>query len=140
MAESVTFHVGPVPSDLAVAWLANSRALVNGVRANQRDLSIKVHDELLDLCDMLLDVWQGHAARGTVFDWSMATNTETVIQVVGQWLEIGALSSDELDRIGCSWAPDWTRPFADALVVGASAALAAAGPRGEAHLRRLEGR
>jgi hypothetical protein len=106
---------------------------------HQRDLSITVHDELLDLCDVLLDVWQGHAAKADVFDWSMSTSTETVVQVVGQWLEIGSLSSDDLARIGCSWAPEWTRPFADALVVGASAALAEAGPRGEAHLRRLEG-
>ncbi len=139
MPESVTFHVGPVPSDMATVWLANSRALVAGIRTHQRDLSIKVHDDLLDLCDTLLGVWQGQAANGAVFDWSMSTNTETVVQVVGQWLEIGALSDDELARIGCTWAPEWTRPFADALVAGASAALAAAGPRGEPHLRRLEG-
>jgi hypothetical protein len=138
MAESVTFHVGPVPSDMAIAWLSNSRALVAGVRTNQGDLSIKVHDELLDLCDMLLDAWQGAASKGDVFDWSMSTNTETVVQVVGQWLEIGSLSSDDLTQIGCTWAPEWTRPFADALVVGASAALAEAGPRGEVHLRRLQ--
>ena len=139
MAESVTFHVGPVPSEMAIAWLANSRALLASVRTHQRDLSIKVHDELLDLCEMLLDAWQGHATRGDVLDWSMSTNTETVVQVVGQWLEIGGLTPDELTRIGCSWAPEWTRPMADAVVVGASAALAAAGPRGEAHLRRLGG-
>jgi hypothetical protein len=139
MAESVTFHVGPVPSEMAIVWLANSRALVAGVRANERELSIKVHDELLDLCDTLLDVWQGHATKGDVFDWSMSTSTETVVQVVGQWLEIGSLTDDDLSRIGCTWAPEWTRPFADALVVGASAALAAAGPRGEPHLRRLDG-
>lgn len=139
MAESVTFHVGPVSSELAIAWMANSRALLAGVRAHQRELSIKVHDDLLDLCDVLLDVWQAHAAKSDVFDWSMSTDTEMVVQVVGQWLEIGSLSDADLARIECTWAPEWTRPFADALVVGASAALTEAGPRGEAHLRRLEG-
>jgi hypothetical protein len=139
MAESVTFHIGPVPSDIAAGWLANSRALVAGVRTNERQLSINVHDELLDLCEVLLDVWQVHATKSEIFDWSMSTSTETVVQVVGQWLEIGSLSDDELTLMGCGWAPDWTRPFADALVVGASAALVAAGPRGEPYLRRIEG-
>jgi hypothetical protein len=137
--ESVVFHVGPVASDIASGWLANSRGLVAGVRAHRRELTISVHDDLLDLCDMLLDVWTGCASRDPVFDWSMSTDTETVVQVVGQWLEIGALTDADLTRIGCTWAPDWTRPFADALVAGASAALTEAGARGEVHLRRLQG-
>ena len=138
MPESVELHIGPVASDVAVLWLTNSRALVAGVRSHRHELSIRVHEDLLDLCDMLLDVWTGHAARGPVFDWSMTTDAETVVQVVGQWLEIGALTDAELARIGCTWAPPAARPFADAVVDGAAAALAASsGARADALLQRL---
>lgn len=133
----MSFRIGPVPADLALAWLDNSRALVAGVRRNRFALSIHVVDEMLDLCEALLDIWTAHASTTDTFSWTAETDTDQVVYLAKQWLEIGALTDDELTLIGCAWAPEWTRPFADALVVGVRAALDASGADGEALSRRL---
>lgn len=134
----IPFELGPVPCAMAEAWLANGRTLIAAVRDHRDDLSIEVNDDLLDLCEVILEIWTAHAARsGDEFWWSSETDTDQVIFLVRQWLEIGALTDDELARIGCTWAPEWTRPFSDALVAAATVALAAADAEGEALAARL---
>jgi len=135
----VTFHIGPVPSDLATVWIENSRALVQAVRDSRTPLSISAHEDLLDLCDSLLSVWAAHAAKGETFDWSMEADVEQLTSVVQQWLEIGRLSDEDLTVLGRTWAPPSTRPFADALVTGVLEALDAAGEHGAALAARLRG-
>jgi hypothetical protein len=134
----IQFELGPVPRAMAEAWLANGRKLITAVRLHRDALSIEVHDGMLDLCEVILDIWTAHAAKADdVFFWSSETDTDQVIFLVRQWLEIGALSDDELARIGCTWAPEWTRPFSDALVAAATAALAAADAEGEVLAAKL---
>ena len=140
MSDRVVFHIGPADSAMARAWLDNSHRLVVSVRAWRGPLSIETNDHMLDLCEMLLDVWSAHASTNTTFDWTMATDPDQVIHVVKQWLEIGKLTDDELAALGCTWAPECTRPFADAVVAGAIEALAQCGERGADLLVRLEGR
>jgi hypothetical protein len=134
---AVQFAIGPVASDVARAWLDNSRSLVAAVRAHRGALSIWAHDDTLELCDVLLGLWTSRAETGDVFEWSMSTEPDVVLQMTQQWLEIGSLSDDELAAIGASWAPDWTRPFADALVVGATSALEQCGDAADELLQRL---
>jgi hypothetical protein len=140
VSDRVVFHIGPADSAMAEAWLANSHRLVVAVKESRQPLSIDVNDVMLELCETLLDVWSAHAAAGPTFDWSMETDVDQVTHVVKQWLEIGQLTDDELAGLGCAWAPDWTRPFADAVVAGAIQALPQCGERGAALLARLEGR
>lgn len=71
-----------------------------------------------------------HAATNDPFDWSTETDTDQVIYVVCQWLAIARMTDDELDRIGCTWAPEWTSAFYAALQARAVAVLAEAGPEG----------
>ena len=133
----MSFRVGPVASDLALAWIDNSRALLHAVRRGDTPLSISAHEDLLDLCDSLLSVWAAHASRSETFDWSMDIGVDQLTRVAQQWLEIGRLTDDELARLGVSWAPPWTRPFADALTAGVLTALEAAGEDGAALAERL---
>jgi hypothetical protein len=135
--DRLRFGIGPVPSDVTLGWIANSRTIIAGVRAHRSEVSIRVHDDLADLCETLLDVWEGIASRTDVFQWDMDVTAETIVHLIDQWLEFGALSDDELALIGCTWAPDWTRSFSDALLAGAAAALEELGPYGEALLERL---
>jgi len=139
MAERVRFEIGPVPSALALDWLANSRGLVAAVREHQRCVAIDVREDMLDLCDVLLEIWTSHARKNDPFQWAQDTDTDQVLYLVRQWLEIGLLTDDELAHLGCTWAPASTRPFGDALVTGVLAVLAAAGDEGERLAARLRG-
>ncbi|MEA3020215.1 MAG: hypothetical protein QOI47_1739 [Actinomycetota bacterium] len=139
MAVRVQFHVGPVPSDIVSIWIDNSRRLIDAVRRHPAQVSITMREELLDLCDALLDIWDAHAAANVSFDWSTETDTDQVVFVVRQWLEISSLTDDELARIGCTWAPEVTRPFFDALVAGALEALEAADAEGDELMAKLRG-
>lgn len=139
MAERVRFEIGPVPSALALDWLENGRGLVAAVRQHQRCVAIDVREDMLDLCDVLLEIWTSHARRSDPFVWAQETDTDQVLYLVRQWIEIGSLTNDELAHLGCAWAPEWTRPFGDALITGALAVLAAAGDEGEHLAARLRG-
>lgn len=138
MTDRIRFHIGPLPSAVALAWIDNSRRLLLGVRDAQIPLGIEVHEDLVDLCDSLLSVWEAHARRDDTFDWALEVDVVQLTGVVRQWLEIGRLTDDELDAIGCSWAPAAAQPFSVALEAGVLQALAAAGEAGEPLLRRLE--
>jgi hypothetical protein len=130
MGDRVQFQIGPVPAPMALAWLQNSHALIAGVRRHRVSLSIQVNDEMLELCEALVDIWTSVASRTDPFFWTADTDSQQVVYLAKQWLEIGSLSDDELKLMGCTWAPEWTRPFADALVVGVRAALDATGDAG----------
>ena len=137
MADRVRFEIGPVKSDLALGWIDNSRGLVAAVRKHQRCVAIEVRDDMLDLCDVPLDIWSSHAHKNDPFVWGQDTDTDQVRYLVRQWIEIGALTNDELAHLGCTWAPEWTRPFGDALVTGALTVLADMGDEGEKLAARL---
>jgi len=135
--DEIQFTIGPVPAEMAQAWLANSRAIVQAVRHSSTPLHIAAHEDMLDLCELLLDIWSSHAAQHDTFHWSKATERNQLVMLVRQWLEIGELTDDELRALDCTWAPEWTQPFSEALVNGAVDALRQAGPEGEALVARL---
>jgi hypothetical protein len=121
--ERVRFSIGPVPADMARAWLDNSARLLQAVRSNPSKVSIPVHEHALELCAAVVDVWASAAERVILFEWSSDTTVDQLLVLAKQWVAIGQLPDAELAAIGCTWAPEWTRPFADALVTGVVAAL-----------------
>lgn len=124
MTEQVRFAIGPVPSHVARAWIANAREIVDAVRENHARLPIPADSEVLEFCLAILDVWEAVACRDDVFQWEMDTTAGPLLLAARQWLAIGSLADHELEAIGCQWAPAWTKPFADALVDGVRAAAA----------------
>lgn len=118
MDRSVELHIGPVASDLASEWIANARRVISALKAYRGALSIAVDDEMLDLCDSVLLTWETVASRGEVFEWSAAMSESVVQGVIEQWLQIGAMTDDELVLLGVTWAPERTRPMADAVTRG----------------------
>jgi len=137
----VPIEIGPVPTALVAPWIANSRAIVDGVRRHVSELSIEVRGELLDLCEALLDVMEGTAAKsGPTFHWTADVEAEPLGRVAWQWLEIGALTDAELELIGCSWAPAETRPVSDAVAWGVLRALELAGETGRPLAEELRSR
>ena len=133
----MTVELGPVPSDLVVTWTANSRQLVEAVRRRPHIGAAKVDQDILDYCDLLLDVWEARARQSVTFEWSMEVEPGLLLVVVKQWLAIGSLSDHDLAELGCTWAPPETRPFADALVNGVIDALESLGGPGRELLSTL---
>lgn len=130
-------EVGPVPSDVARAWCANGRKLIEAVRGRPQDVSIEVRNDMLDLCDSLLAIWEGIAARQDPFVWTMAVPAAMLELVAKQWLDLGALTEEELAAIGVSWAPDWTAPMRDAVAQGVLRALPSLGDTGMSLVERI---
>jgi hypothetical protein len=137
MSQRVRFHIGPLPSAVATAWIDNSRRLLHAVRDAEVPLAIARHEDLIDLCDSLLTVWEAHAVRGDTFDWTLDVDVAQLIGVVRQWLEIGRLTDEELAALGCTWAPPEGQAFSTALEAGVLQALDDAGDEGAGLLDRL---
>ena len=137
VSERVPFHIGPLPSAVALAWIHNSRGLLEAVRHARVPLAIDVHEDLVDLCDSLLTVWEAHARRADTFDLLQDVDVVQLTGLVLQWLEIGRLTDDELAALGCTWAPPAAQPFSEALETGVLDSLDAAGEPGAALLGRL---
>ena len=123
MAARVEFRIGPVPGDVARAWLANSAGIVDAVRRRPDVVRFIVEDPLLDLCDAYLQFWILYAEGATTFDWVSEVDVDHVAALARQWIKLAALSDDELEALGVTWAPPWTAPFHDALLRATVAAL-----------------
>ena len=137
MSTRVDVEVGPVPADVALAWCANGRRLIAAVRERPHDLSIEVRNDMLDLCDSLLAIWEGIAAKQDPFEWRMAVPPDMLELVARQWLDLGGLGEDELAAMGASWAPEWTAPMRDAVANGVLRALPSLGDPGIALIKRV---
>ena len=119
----VEFSLGPCASDVALAWIANARHLLKVVNDNRFTVSVEVHEDVVSFCDALLSTWESIAASRPTFEWSFTTSAELIEKVIEQWIQIGSLSADELEVLGVSWAPEWTKPMADAVGRAALAVL-----------------
>ena len=124
MSQRVTFRVGPVPGDVARAWLANSAGIVGAVRSRPDAVSFILDVPLLDLCDAYLHFWIDHAEGATTFDRRSDVDVTHVEALAKQWIKLAALTDDEMRELGVAWAPAWTAPFYDALLTATVAALA----------------
>lgn len=127
MSQRVTFRVGPVPGDVARAWLANSTGIVGAVRSRPDLVPFILDVPLLDLCDAYLHLWIDHAEGSATFDWQTEVDVTHVEALAKQWIELAALTPDQLHELGVGWAPAWTAPFYDALLSATVAALASDG-------------
>ena len=124
MSQRVTFRVGPVPGDVARAWLANSASIVDAVRSRPDVVPFILDVPLLELCDAYLHFWIDHAETAATFDWQAEVDVTHVEALAKQWIKLAALTDDEMRELGVGWAPAWTAPFYDALLTATVAALA----------------
>lgn len=133
MSQRVTFRVGPVPGDVARAWLANSASIVDAVRGRPDVVPFILEVPLLDLCDAYLHFWIDHAEGATTFEWQADVEVTHVEAMARQWIELAELAEltdEQLHQLGVGWAPAWTAPFYDALLTATVAALASDGAGG----------
>jgi hypothetical protein len=122
----VRFEVGPVPADLARAWLTNARQIADALRATPERAPVVLDQAAMALADVFLDVWTHAASSGDTFHWTSFVDPEDARQVAEQWRLAASITDEQMAALGCSWASPETEPFFDALVAGFVAALSAA--------------
>lgn len=137
-ARTVQVVVGPVAADVALAWVHHWQDLLAAVVAHPDGLSIDAPAMMVERLDAVLTQWASTAATSTTFWWRLVTSEDELRSIVDSWLVIGSLSDDDFEHLGKTWAPESTRPMADAVIAGASAALVLLGEHG-ADLRRQLG-
>lgn len=121
-ASMVEVVVGPVPSEAARVWVANTRCIVDAVRA--RPDVIAVPAEVLDTFDRFLDAWHDIAAGGGDFHWVARAPYQEVERLVEYWAAIDAMTDEQLGELGCRWSPPAGVPFFEALTSAVLTAVA----------------
>lgn len=135
--QAITLTIGPVPSSVTLAWCENRRAILDAVRDSNGLMPVRVRQDMLDLCDSLLVIWETIARKQDPFTWSMPVEPDMLEYVATQWLELGTIGGDDLDALGLSWSPESTASMAVAVQQGMAEALMELGERAQALTNRI---
>lgn len=122
---TVEVRVGPVPSEAASLWVANTAGILAALRRHPEVMPIEVPEDVMDLFGRFLDTWGGIAREEAEFSWVARTTPDELHRIVEYWAALDRLTDDDLAVLGCSWSPPAARPFFNALTAGVLEALAA---------------
>ncbi|HET6809509.1 MAG TPA: response regulator [Acidimicrobiales bacterium] len=128
----VEIRVGPVPSEVARLWVANTQKLLSAVEAHPEVLEPPVAERILAVYHRLLDAWEAVADETDSFLWVGQARADELQQVVEEWVRLDSMDDATLDALGCAWSSPEARPFFEALTAGVVSAL-----RRHAETRRL---
>ena len=123
MVDTVRVKIGPVAAATTIAWTENTRKIVAAVRTNREKMPFAVPLDVLEQFEGLLDDWTRTAERMDPFLWEGDEETPRVRLLVQYWVNLDALSDDDLTRMGVAKSGPEAAPFFDALVEGVVAAL-----------------
>ncbi|HVF32325.1 MAG TPA: response regulator [Acidimicrobiales bacterium] len=123
--ELVRVRVGPVAAGSARLWVANTRNILDALRAAPAEIPAGVPTPVLTVFGSILDEWAAVAegAGDGSFFWSAAARVATIEALVVAWAQLDTLSDDAMARLGCRWSPAEATPFFDALTGGVVTAL-----------------
>lgn len=123
-AATIEVTVGPVAADAARAWVSNSRAILEAVRARPDVLGATISDEVYDAFISLLDQWEAVASSGEhEFRWFARADPANVRRLLEQWASVDGMRDDQLDALGVRWSGAAGEPFWRALTTGVLDAL-----------------
>lgn len=134
MSGQIALNIGPAPSAVAREWILNRKRLIGATRASS---AIRAEEDVLDLLDTFLDLWLIEVDRSETFTWTHRIDPEVLVLIGRYWLDLGQLSPTERAAMGAPLAPPEIEEFTIVVVDGMTAALRAAGPRGQELLDRL---
>ncbi len=116
-------RVGPVSSQAARVWVANTRKIIDAVAAHPEIVGETIPGDVIELFRSFLDQWDGVAANTSEFRWVARANPADVSRIVNYWAAIDLMTDEQLDRLGIQWAPPEGEPFFHALTAGVLDAL-----------------
>jgi DNA-binding NarL/FixJ family response regulator len=120
----VEIRMGPVPSDVARTWVANTQRILTAVETHPEVLDRAVPGPVLAVFHRFLDAWEQVAQGTDSFVWAGRARADQLRQVVEEWARLDAMDDATLDKLGCAWSPPEARPFFEALTAAVVAALA----------------
>jgi len=120
----VEIQVGPVSSEVARLWVANTQRLLAAVETHPEVLDWEVPVAVLAVYHRLLDEWEAVAQGTDSFLWVGRTRAAELHQVVEEWARLDSMDDATLAKLGCAWSSPEARPFFDALTAGVVGALA----------------
>lgn len=120
----VEIQVGPVSSEVARLWVANTQSLLAAVETHPEVLDREVPAAVLAVYHRLLDEWEAVAQDTDSFLWVGRTRAAELQQVVEEWARLDSMDDATLAKLGCAWSSPEARPFFDALTTGVVGALA----------------
>ena len=120
----VEISVGPLPSEAARLWVANTQILLAAIEARPEVLQRPVPEPIRAVFHRFLDAWEAVAQGTDSFVWVGRARAGELHQVVEEWAHLDSMDDSTLEALGCSWSPPEARPFFEALTAGVVAALA----------------
>jgi CheY-like chemotaxis protein len=120
----VEIQVGPVSSEVARLWVANTQRLLAAVETHPEALDWEVPVAVLAVYHRLLDEWEAVAQDTDSFLWVGRTRAAELHQVVEEWARLDSMDDATLAKLGCAWSSPEARPFFDALTARVVGALA----------------
>lgn len=120
---SVEVRVGPVASEAARIWVANTAQILEALRRRPEVLAEPVPVEVLDLFARFLDTWSQVAREQEIFTWVARTTPSEIQRLVEYWAAMDRLADEDLARLGCQWSPPEALPFFHALTAAVIEAL-----------------
>ncbi|HZU71634.1 MAG TPA: response regulator [Acidimicrobiales bacterium] len=130
--EDVEVRVGPVPSEAARSWVANTRCILDAIQARPEAVGGPIDDSVMAMFRRFLDAWEAVARDTDVFFWTGRAEPSHVRQVIEEWVRIDSMDEATLEALGCHWAPPEAQPFFASLTAAVVEALA-----GEDEIRHL---
>ncbi|GAC1353541.1 MAG: hypothetical protein NVSMB4_15070 [Acidimicrobiales bacterium] len=120
---SVEVRVGPVASEAARLWVANTAQIVQAWRRSPEVLAEPVPAEVLELFARFLETWSEVAREQEVFTWVARTSPSEIQRLVEYWAAMDRLADEDLAQLGCRWSPPEALPFFHALTAAVIEAL-----------------
>jgi len=120
---AMEIRVGPVASAAARVWIANTRRILEAVFAHPEIVGTTIPEDVAELFWSFLRQWEAVARSSEEFRWVARSTPEDVQRVVGYWAEIDAMTDEQLEQLGITWAPPEGMPFFEALTSGVLEAL-----------------
>ena len=117
--------VGPVRSEAVLAWVENTRGILDLVREHPTLTEETVGPEVLDLFDRLLEGWEEIARTNEQFVWRATASPAEAAQLLEAWAVIDRIPEDWLSAHGRKWSDPLGREYFDALTGAVLGALEA---------------
>lgn len=116
--DSVEIRVGPVPSPAALAWITNTRRILDAVEARPDVVGEALPTDAMARFRELLELWEQLASAEPTFFWTARADPPDVDRLVRAWAAVDSIPDERLAALGCSWSGPAARPFFEALTGG----------------------
>ncbi len=120
---TMEISIGPVSSDAARVWVANSRRILEAAVAHPEISGSQMPADVVTILEGFLSEWARIAETTEEFRWVARSSPADVRRVIEHWAVIDGMSDEQLAALGVHWSPPEGAPFFEAVASGVVTAL-----------------